>query len=91
MDKYENVNYFVTSYLPECILQAKEQYGDRVLVKKPRVIKGSRDSVEGMQDILIDQLLCSRNKLLIGSRRSTFAKMIWWWGRCKTGIDLVNC
>jgi len=54
-----------------------------VYTTKKRTTFGDFKSVEGMQDILIDQYLGSKSKKLYGTNMSSFSELQWWLGECK--------
>jgi hypothetical protein len=49
-----------------------------------------RTSVEATQEGLVDLLLLSKTKHIIGTYRSTFNELAWWFGDCKAKIDIVK-
>ena len=55
----------------------------KVYTTKKRTNFGDFKSVEGMQDILIDQYLGSKSKKLYGTNESSFSELQWWLGECK--------
>jgi hypothetical protein len=55
-----------------------------------RTAVNDRTSREGMQDILIDLLLLSRNKHLVASYLSTFPELAWWLGGCQATVSIIE-
>lgn len=64
-----------------------EEYGNRIIIypKKNR----DRTTVLNTQQGLIDLLLLSRTKHIIGTYRSTFNELAWWLGGCKAKVDII--
>lgn len=61
-----------------------EKYGDRVITIPKRTKFGDFESVEGMQDIIIDQLIGAKSKVIMGTDMSSYPEMQWWMGHCKS-------
>ena len=68
----------------------KKRYGDRVITYPKRTKFGDRKTVKGMQDIMIDFLLSSKNKVIIGDKLSTFTELSWWFGGCKAKVITIS-
>lgn len=86
MDNFKDSNFYVTADTPEIIEILKNKYGDRILYRKTLVELGDRDSKDGIVDAMIDLLLLSRNKTLIGTYISTFTELAWWFSDCKSKV-----
>ena len=65
----------------------KEEFGDKIIIypKKNR----DRTTVLNTQQGLIDLLLLSKTKHLIGTYLSTFNELAWWLGECKAKVDII--
>lgn len=48
-----------------------------------------RADVRAIQEGLIDLLLLSKTKHIIGTYKSTFTEMAWWFGECKPKIEII--
>jgi len=62
--------------------QIKDRYGDRVITTPKRTKFGDFQTVEGMEDILIDLLLGGKGTTIYGTAMSSFSEMQWWMGKC---------
>jgi hypothetical protein len=82
MDSHEG-NMFVTCDDPIFLESIKERYGERVIVSPKRTFFGDNNSIEGMQDILVDLYLGGMNSKIYGTPFSTFTQMQWWFGKCQ--------
>ena len=86
MDSMENNNFFVTADTPEIIEKMKKRYGDKIITRenyKETMGHRERGQKQGVIDAMIDLLLLSKNKTLIGTYVSTFSEMSWWFSNCK--------
>lgn len=65
----------------------KREFGNMVIIypKKNR----DRTTVLNTQQGLIDLLLLSKTKHIIGTYRSTFNELAWWFGGCKAKVDII--
>jgi len=54
-----------------------------------RTYHGDRNSIEGIQDALIDLLLLSKNNQLVASAQSTFSEVAWWFGECRASVQII--
>ena len=48
-----------------------------------------RTDVRATQEGLIDLLLLSKTKHILGTYRSTFTEMAWWFGKCKPKMEII--
>ena len=87
IDKYKDSNFFVSCDSPDIIRKLIKRYGKRILYYPKRTYQGDRFSKKGVQDILIDLFLLSKNKRLITSKGSTYSQLAWWFGGCKAEIE----
>ena len=85
--KNSSVNFFLATDCPDTESLFKKKYRDRIFTYKKRSF--SRANKKGMQDALIDLLLLSKTRHILGSWRSTFTKVAWWFGKCKAKIDII--
>lgn len=65
----------------------KEEFGDRIIIypKKNR----DRTTTLNTQQGLVDLLLLSKTKHIIGTYHSTFNEVAWWLGDCKAKVDII--
>jgi hypothetical protein len=49
-----------------------------------------RTDVRATQEGLIDLLLLSKTKQILGTYRSTFTEMAWWFGECKAKLEIIK-
>ena len=59
------------------------------IVKFPKTIL-SRIDMKATQEGLIDMLLLSKTKHILGTYRSTFTELAWWWGGGKAKIEIIT-
>jgi hypothetical protein len=50
----------------------------------------SRTDIKATQEGLIDLLLLSKTKHILGTYRSTFTEMAWWFGECKAKVEIIK-
>jgi hypothetical protein len=86
MDSMVDNNFFVTADTSEIIKKMKERYGDKIITRENyQETMGHRErgQKQGVIDAMVDLLLLSKNKTLIGTYVSTFSEMSWWFSDCK--------
>ena len=91
--------FFVSGDSEVCIEQLTKRYGKgRIFSTKysthfgdRQSAFGDRRSAIGMQDIFVDFLIASQCDHIVGSGRSTFTEMCWWWGGGVAKLDLIDC
>lgn len=64
----------------------KEFYGRIIKYAKSSF---SRTDAKATQEGLIDLMLLSKTKHILGTYRSTFTEMAWWFGECKPQIEMI--
>jgi hypothetical protein len=77
----DNCNFFVCSDSDEAIEQIKDVFGDRVIAFD--------SDVKATEEDIIDLYLLSKNKLIIGTKNSTFTEVAWWLSDCKMNVIIV--
>lgn len=90
IDRYNAANFFVSSDADWILNNLILKYGRRILFYPKRKAGSGRNSRTGMQDILIDLLLLSKNKHLVASYFSTFSELAWWFGGCKAKVEILE-
>jgi len=90
LDSWPATDFFVSCDSNLVIDQLRDRYGDRILVYPKRTHANDRVSRVGMQDILIDMLLLSKNKFLIASCFSTYPEVAWWFGGASAKVSLIE-
>jgi len=70
---------------------------EKILKKrfKKRIVSFEKSSFDKMdkefvKEGLIDLLLLSKTKLILGTYRSTFTEMAWWFGDCKAKVEIPS-
>ncbi len=66
----------------------KKVFGKRIIVFPKGNRKQSKDTA--IQEALIDLLLLSKTKHILGSYLSTFTELAWWFGGCKARVEIVG-
>ncbi len=64
-----------------------KEFGNKIIIY-PKT-KRDRRSSECAKEGLVDLLLLSRTKHIIGTYRSTFNELAWWFGGCKIQVDMI--
>ena len=70
----------------------RNRYGDRIITRenyKETMGDRGRWQKEGIIDAMIDLLLLSKNKTLIGTYISTFSELSWWYSGCKQNVYIL--
>lgn len=80
--------FFLCTDSTETETKFKELFKERIITYH----KGNRkrSKKESLQEALIDMLLLSKTKHIIGSYLSTFTELAWWFGECKNKIEIVG-
>ena len=89
LDNIAKLNVFVSTDSEDFLQQLNNRYPGNILYYPKRTFLGDRNSVEGIQDAFIDLLLASKNSFLKLSFISTFSEMIWWFGECKSQVEMI--
>ncbi len=85
----EETTFFLTADVPDVVDMFIDRYGDRIIVRPTNVDIGTRDNKQGIIDAMIDLLLLSKNKILIGTYISTFTEVAWWYSGCKSKVIIL--
>jgi len=64
-----------------------KEFGNKIIIY-PKVDR-KRDNLECTKDGLIDLLLLSKVKYIIGTYKSTFNELAWWLGGCKAQVEIL--
>jgi len=90
MDRHEGAEFFVIADSEAVMEQLLARYGRRILRCPKQTTDGDRNTRAGMQEILIDLLLLSKNRHLIASAYSTFPEVAWWLGGCMADVKIIE-
>ena len=82
------ITFFLSTDSEEIERKFENEFGSRI-IKYPKT-NFIRTNVKATQEGLIDLLLLSKTKHIIGTYRSTFTEMAWWFGDCKAKIEIVK-
>lgn len=82
-----STKFLFCSDCPSTEIKFNEEFGDKIIIypKKNR----DRTTKLNTQQGLIDLLLLSKTKHIIGTYRSTFNELAWWLGECKAKVDII--
>ena len=82
-----STKFFVCTDSQETEDEFIKEFGDKIIVypKKNR----DRTTRIATQQGLIDLLLLSRTKHIVGTFRTTFTELAWWFGDCKAKVDII--
>jgi len=64
-----------------------EKFGNKIIIYPKKSL--DRTSVMATQQSLVDMLLLSKTKHIIGTYISTFTELAWWFGGCKAKVDMI--
>ncbi len=87
LDKMSDKHFFVASDSVKMIEQLVQRYGKERISFRSHPLNFSR---EGSTSALIDVLLLSKNKIIVGSHHSTFTEMAWWFGECQANVVRIG-
>lgn len=90
MDEFPDASFFISCDSIEVLDSIEKRYKDRVITYPKRTLVNDRVSRDGMQDIIIDMLLLSKNTHLIASCFSTFPEVAWWLGGCNATVQFIE-
>ncbi len=65
----------------------KNEFGDKIIIYPKKSL--DRASILAIQQGLVDLLLLSKTKHIIGTYFSTFTELAWWFGGCKAKINMI--
>jgi len=80
--------FFLSTDSKEIEKKFRKEFGARI-VKYPKT-NFIRTDVKATQEGLIDLILLSKTKHIIGTYRSTFTEVAWWLGGCKAKIEIIK-
>jgi hypothetical protein len=84
----ESDDFFVTSDLNSISRDLQTIFGDRIMYRDFPYEKHTVYNKNGWRNALIDLLLLSRCKKIIGSYQSTFTEVAWWINGCKSIVEI---
>jgi len=90
IDRISLPDLFVTCDSQKFLNKLIKKYGNQILYYPKRTFAGDSGSVRGMQDILIDLYLTSKNEYLKAPYMSTFPELAWWLGGCKSQVEIIS-
>ncbi|KKK69937.1 hypothetical protein LCGC14_2929050, partial [marine sediment metagenome] len=67
-----------------------DKYGERMVACSRVNHKRDRDSVLAVKESLIDLLILSKTKHILGTYLSSFTEMAWWFGNCKAKVEIMG-
>jgi len=82
-----NTQFFLCTDSKDIEDKMKRIFGNKIIMY-PKT-NFSRTDVRATQEGLIDLILLSKTKHIIGTYRSTFTEMAWWMGNCKPKIEII--
>ena len=96
MEKYEDYNFFLATDNDEVKKTMKEHFKNKILTydRKYNLCdkdgnQMNRNTVDGIQDDLVELYLLSKNNIIIGSHSSTFTEVAWYLGGCTENIVII--
>jgi hypothetical protein len=96
MKKYENYNFFLATDSDEVKKIMKEHFKNKIFTynRKNNLCDKNgnqinRNTIEGIQDDLVELYLLSKNNIIIGSHSSSFTEVAWYLGGCTKNITIL--
>ncbi len=86
----KNIKFFLTTDDENIEKEYLKKYGERMLVCSRVNHKRDRDSVLATKESLIDLLILSKTKHILGTYLSSFTEMAWWFGNCKAKVEIMG-
>ncbi len=83
-----NLRFFLATDSKKTEEIFKERYGNKIVTFPKENL--DRNSSVAIQEALIELLLLSKTKRLLGTYASTFTEMAWWFGKCKSTVEIVG-
>lgn len=84
----ESDDFFVTSDLNSISKDLETIFGNRIVYRDFPYEKHTVYNKNGWRNALLDLLLLSRCKKIIGSYQSTFTEVAWWINGCKSTVEI---
>ena len=88
--KDKNVKFFLTTDDENVEKEYLKKYGERIVVCSRVNHKRDRDSVLAAQEALVDLLILSKTKHILGTYLSSFTELAWWFGNCKAKVEIMG-
>ncbi len=88
MNELPESKFFLCTDSKETEKKFEEIFGDRIITFSKGDRKRSKTSA--IREALIDQLLLSKTKHILGSYLSTFTELAWWFGGCKAKVEIIG-
>ena len=92
MDNYKECNFFMSTDSQEVkdyFITESRFKNNIIFYNRKTSLDNSRDFPEGIQEDVIDLYLLSKNKIIIGSRFSTFTEVAWYLACCPRTIKIL--
>ena len=80
--------FFLSTDSKEMEEKIEKEFPKRIIKFKKSSF--SRTDVKATQEGLIDLLLLSKTKHILGTYRSSFTEMAWWLGECKAKVEIIK-
>ena len=82
------VKFFLCTDSKETEELYKKEFGKKIFTFPKK--NWDMSSFEASLDALTDLLLLSKTKIILGTYLSTFTEMAWWFGECKSKIEIIG-
>ena len=92
MLKYKEYNFFLATdsqNVKDYFIKKSPLKSRIICYSRKTNLDISREGLEGVQEDLIELYLLSKNKVIIGSRNSTYTEVSWWLGGCSCSITIL--
>ena len=65
-----------------------KKFGDRIIIMKTK--DWSKSSSQSIKDALVEMLILSKTKIILGTYLSSFTEMAWWFGKCNPKVEIIG-
>lgn len=87
LEKDPNTLFFLCTDSKEIEDKLEKEFRDKII--KYTKTSFVRTDVKATQEGLVDLMLLSKTKHILGTYRSTFTEMAWWFGECNPRIEII--
>jgi len=88
VEKNPKIKFFLATDSAEVENEMEKIFGDRII--KYQKTSFVRTDTKATQEGLIDLLLLSKTRHILGTYGSTFTEMAWWFGGCEAKVEIMK-
>lgn len=91
LKKNPNQKFFLCTDSKETENLVKNKYKDKIIIyPKTKAVEWDMTKPEASRCALIEVLLLSKTKKILGTYLSTFTELAWWFGNCKQEVETIG-